>query len=343
MTYNFMYHEFSITIWKGYAVRLRDYQKLLAENIPLLEFEASAVLNNDRLRKLTNYVKAMKAVQAFEKNNLFIDLISLIKQYPDVYNNNYEPYIVNETIASKIYNTLESIVKNAKILKNTIDNILSKENENFIYFKLPQYRNIEELSEFFNNLKLILNVFRYLGCEPEFKGFDVGSEYVLFCFSALPLLMLLYQIADKSLTLRNKKLEGDKTIADIEKLRSQKNNMDIDSINKIIQCLKISNENEYNKLRESLINEMISISDLKLDRKDKNEFKNLLSIALEKSGQLIEKGMKLIPALCTTNEILQITEELNKNIQAYEKAYIGINEMRLLTENTSSSEEKNKN
>ena len=295
-------------------MRLRDYQKLLEENTPLLKIEFSNVPNNGSLKQLTSYVNAMRAAHIFEENNLFIDLIASIKNYDDVYNNNYEPFIVHSSIASDVSNIISNLSKSAKTLKNTIDNILATENENCIYFKLPEYKNIDELADFFNTLRLILKVFNYLGEEPKFNGFDTGSEYVQFCFAAMPCLILLYQIADKSLALRNKKLEGDKTVAEIEKLKSEKQNLDADSINKIIQGLKDTNEGELNKL------------------KDNGEFKNLLSVALEKSGLLLEKGMKLIPALTTSQEIMQLSSDLNKHITTYQNAYIGIREMRLLTE-----------
>ena len=178
---------------------------------------------------------------------------------------------------------------------------------------------------------MILKIFNYLGEEPKFNGFDTGSEYVQFCFTAVPFLILLYQIADKSLALRNKKLEGDKTIAEIEKLKSEKRNLDADSIDKIIQGLKETNEQELNKLKDNLTEEIISIVELN-DKKNDGEFKNLLCVALEKSGLLLEKGMKLIPALTTSQEIMQLSSELNKHIQMYQNAYIGIREIRLLTE-----------
>lgn len=312
-------------------MRLRDYQKLLAENIPLLKIGMATVANNGGLRQLTNYVNAMKAMHIFEENNLFIDLITSIKSHEDVYNNNYEPFIVSANVANEICNIVNSLLNSAKILKNTIDNILATENENCVYFKLPEYGNIDELADFFNTLKLILKVFNYIGEEPKFSGFDTGSEYVLFCFAAIPSLSLLFQIADKSLALRNKKLEGDKTVAEIEKLKSEKRNLDIDSINKIIQSLKDTNEEELNKLKDKLIEEIISIVGINNKKKD-GEFKNLLSVALEKSGFLLEKGMKLIPALTTTQEIMQLSSDLDKHIKTYQNAYIGIKEMRLLTE-----------
>ena len=312
-------------------MRLRDYQKLLEENTPLLKIEFSNVPNNGSLKQLTSYVNAMRAAHIFEENNLFIDLIASIKNYDDVYNNNYEPFIVHSSIASDVSNIISNLSKSAKTLKNTIDNILATENENCIYFKLPEYKNIDELADFFNTLRLILKVFNYLGEEPKFNGFDTGSEYVQFCFAAMPCLILLYQIADKSLALRNKKLEGDKTVAEIEKLKSEKQNLDADSINKIIQGLKDTNEGELNKLKDNLTEEIISIAELN-DKKNDGEFKNLLSVALEKSGLLLEKGMKLIPALTTSQEIMQLSSDLNKHITTNQNAYIGIREMRLLTE-----------
>ena len=42
--------------------------------------------------------------------------------------------------------------------------------------------------------------------------------------------------------------------------------------------------------------------------------------------------MKLIPALSATQEITQATINLNKHITTYQNAYIGINEIRLLSD-----------
>ena len=319
-------------------MRLRDYQKLLTENIPLLNIEITSVPNNSGLRQLTKYVEAMRVMHIFEENGLFVDLITSMNKYKDVYNNNYEPFVVNSTLANDVSNLVNSLLKSANTLKNTIDNILATENENCIYFKLPEYENIDELSEFFNSLKLILKVFNYIGEEPRFKGFDTGSEYVQFCFAATPFLILLYQIADKSLSLRNKKLEGDMTIAEIEKLKSEKKNLDINSVCKILDGLKESNNEELNTLKEQLIQEIISLSGVDNTKKDDGEFKNLLGIALEKAGILIEKGMKLIPSLTTPEEVKQIAGDLDKHIKIYQNAYIGINEMRLLAKRENNDE-----
>ena len=130
-------------------MRLRDYQKLLGENIPLLKITFSNVTNNANLKQLTNYVNAMKATHIFEENGLFIDLIASIKNYVDIYNNNYEPFIVYSSVANDINNIINNLSKNATTLKHTIDNILATENENCIYFKLPEYKNIDELADFF--------------------------------------------------------------------------------------------------------------------------------------------------------------------------------------------------
>lgn len=311
-------------------MRLRDYQKILADNIPQLKFQCEQVAYNGGLKQLSNYVGAMKAMHVFEENQLFLDLISSVKQHNDIYNNNNEPYIVSSTVADELNRTINNLCKSASNLKNTIDNILEKEDESCVYFKLPEYKNIEELTDFFNTLKMILNVFKHIGQDPEFKGFDTGSEYLLFCFSAVPYLVLLYQIIDKSIILRNKKLEGDKTVAQIEKLKSEKKNNDINSIKSVIDILNETNKAEYDKLKESLIEEIIKISEIKI--KEKNEFKNLLGVALEKAGILIDKGMKLIPSYKSSSDILQISADLDKHIQTYQNAYIGIKEMRLLEE-----------
>ena len=321
-------------------MRLRDYQKLLEENIPLLEINCETVPNNLTLKKITKYIKAMKAIHVFEDNKLFLDIIPQISQYKEIYNNNYEPFITQASICNAIINSVQTLSQSAKTLKLTIDSILVQEEENCIYFKLPEYKNIEELNDFFDSLKIILHVFKYVGNEPEFKGFDVGSEYVLFCFCAINFVILLYQIADKSLALRNKKLEGDKSIAEIEKLKSEKRSLDINNIEKLMNDLKLVNEEEYSNLKDRLIEEIVSIAEVNVEEKDKNEFKNCLSKALDKIGVLLEKGMKLIPASSSAKEIIQASNELDKYLKSYQNAFIGMNEIKLITENNKNDDKK---
>ncbi len=313
-------------------MRLRDYQKLLEDNIPLLDVNITSVQYNSSVRQLNDYINAMKAVHIFENNNLFMDSVEIIKQYEQVYNNDQEPFIVSTDIANSIKKTVDNLCQSAKTLKNTLETIITSEDNNCMYFKLPNYTNIEELSDFFDALKTILYVFKYAGSEPEFRGFDVGSEYVVFYFGAVNLLILLYQILDKSIALRNKKLEGDKTLAEIEKLKSEKRNLDINSFETVIKALHDTNTEEYNSLRNAIVEEITSTTKININKKDENEFKNHIGKALEKAGLLLEKGMKLIPALSATQEITQATINLNKHITTYQNAYIGINEIRLLSD-----------
>jgi len=327
-------------------MRLRDYQKLLEDNIPnILTITGEGVPNNSSVIKLRTYITSMNAIHAFENSNLFPDLIEKIKQFTEVYNNNYEPFI----IASNDYNTISSIVEKineaAKSFKATLDRILSEENENSVNFKLPKYSSIDELIEFFNDLKPILSVFQYQGVKAEFQGFDTGSEWIQFLLNGTYICApLLYIMADKSLILRNKKLEGDKYKAEIEKLKSEKLSIDIKNVSEIINKIDEIQLKERTELKEKLIEQIIVESGVSLSKNNnRNEFKTRIGLALDKLGGLIEKGMKIVPAISAPSEIKELSLSLDKQIDTYQAAYLGISEMKLLTNNINETIEEDSN
>lgn len=334
-------------------MRLREYQNILNENIPKLDSLNVQNVNSNRPNDkiIRNLNQFSRAIQKFQKANLFESQIESIKKEYNFVINRHEDSIILDANASNAFmikvNELKSIAKN---LKQTIDNILPEENKDSINIKLPEYTNIEKVADFFNDLKSMLFVFQYYGEEAKFETFDRGSEWALITIAGT-LGTFIYQIVDKGIDLRNKFLEGNKTIIDIEREKAEIEHIKakakgeeantlkikIEALQAVLIIMEASRDSEIKSYRESLIKELCKNIVLPEGR-NQQEFEDRLGISLEKAGELTDKGMEIHPAFIASNKVKQVAAELQKKVETHKRLMIELTKQKLLT--TDSTEEE---
>lgn len=316
-------------------MRLRDYQELIDRAIPIIE--ALSIPNNPvngypGMYHVYNIQGFLTITNEIKKSNLFQETVGKIDKIA-----NFSNTIENTTMVSQqTKNTLNTIktdlLSSAKILQQTLKEVLTEENENVINIKLPEkYSSINDYIKFFEALKDICLPFKYVGEEVVIDNFDVGSEWLGLHFTGNTISLFL-TLADKGANLFHHVLECQKTFEDLEKAKIDKSTAKLKHIEETINILKADREKDKQEYIDKLIEEAISESKFVLqENTNSNEFKNLLRLSIEKLGMLLIQGIEIVPAIKSKPVIKELSKKTTNNIHAKRKLIIGCDEQKYLT------------
>lgn len=319
-------------------MRLRDYQQLLERSIIVIKKISMTIIKNNSNYGRPNDVRVSGLVEfndiisKFEKIELFGNLVTKIKKL-EHYNRATDDIVVTEGDYNDLNNLRNKLLNQIENLKDAIDNILPIEDANTINFKLPSsISDISEVKDFINNFDLILHVYKEFSCDIKFQGVDSGSSWIVVAFAALPLakkcIMFLFEMAEKSLELRNLKLEGDRKKLELEELKANITSKEYDNI---VKARELKNEEDCAKLKETIAKKLLS--NLELEEQyitNKNEVLEKIKMSLDKMGELLDLGMEIKPALNAPEEVKQISGQFNISLEEHKKILIGINPQKLI-------------
>ena len=235
-------------------MRLRDYQNLLKEVLIKLkkinktnvqtQTRGLGIVNDAKVAGLIEYNQAIdKLIQV----HLFKELTSKIRSY-DVFHRGENEVIVQDSSWTSLKSLNEKLIIRIEDLINVVNNILPEEDSNSLNLKIPEnISTISELNYFVSNLDLIFHIYKEFNCEVDFKGVETGSSWITVLIGkaliAKPCIDFLFDIAKKSLELRNLKLDGDRKILEIEELRGR---LEEQEFQKFINVRKAENEESKN-------------------------------------------------------------------------------------------------
>ena len=331
-------------------MRLRDYQKLLEDSIiSIKQLSTTIVKNNTNLGrvndvKVTGLVSFNDAISKLEDAKLFSELLRQIRSL-EYFNRVENELVVQENEYNNLNNYRQQLLSQIKNLKNTIDNILSKEDENTINLKIPNnISTISELKDFVSNLDLVLHIYKEFSCDVSFSGVETGSAWIAIVIgigaAAKPCIEFLFKIAEKSLELRNLKLEGDRKVLEIEELKGKISAQEFKIVSK---ARKEKNDEEYDKIKIKFAKEALKVlKTLKDNITNENEVIEKTKISLEKLGELIDEGIEIRPALNAPEEVKQISEQFNISLEEHKKILIGINSQKLIEQKDKTEDNTNK-
>lgn len=320
-------------------MRLRDYQNLLKEvlfklkqinktNVPN-QTRGLGVVNDAKVSGLIEYNQAIdKLIQV----HLFEELTSKIRSY-DVFHRGENEVIVQDSSWTSFKSLNEKLIIRIEDLIGVVNNILPKEDCNSLNLKIPEnISTISELNDFVSNLDLIFHIYKEFNCEVDFKGVETGSSWITVLIGkaliAKPCIDFLFDIAKKSLELRNLKLDGDRKILEINELRGR---LEEQEFQKFINVRKAENEEKYDQLKCKFAEESISLlKTLKDDLSNKNEVIEKTKMAIEKIGELIDKGMEIKLAYNASEEMKVISTQYNEMLEKHKQFVIGLNTQKLI-------------
>lgn len=333
-------------------MRLRDYQNLLQEVlVSLRQLNKTTIQNNTRGLGIVNDAKVLglieynRAIDKLLNANVFIDVIAKIRTY-EVFHRIENEVIVAESSWNSLKDLNNKLIMRIEDLLNTINNILPIENEESINLKIPQdITNVSELKDFIANIDLIFHVYKDFNYKVNFTGVETGSAWISILIgvgvAAKPCIEFLFKIAEKSLELRNLKLEGDRKTLEIEELKGK---ISAQEYEKVIKARKEKNDEEYDKLKIKLAKETLKILKAQNEKySNENEILEKTKISLEKIGELIDKGMEIVPAFNAPEEIKVLSTDYCQKLEEHKNKMIGLNNQKLLEQKDDKKVQKQKN
>ena len=259
------------------------------------------------------------------------------------------------TVQENEYRTLNDLknklVNEMQNLKQIIDNILPKEDEYSISIKLPEYETFEEYNNLFKSFKIVFATFDQLQYITELKTFETGSKWIDIKFgkpnkedikSILLAISILFNMANFSLDLRNKYLEGEKSIAYLKQYETQVNEDERKKLLEVYEILQKEDNAKYVQYKEQIIEKLLKESGIELNDTEKNDIIPKVGASIEKLGELIDEGMEIRPALNAPEDVKQISEQFNISLEEHKKILIGINSQKLIEQKDKTEDNTNK-
>ncbi len=316
-------------------MRLRDYQELINRAIPIIEalsVSTNPVSGYPGMYQISNIQGFLTITAEIKKSNLFLDTINKIDKIANFTNTIENSTMVSQQTKNSLNTIKTDLLVSAKILQQTLKEVLTEEDENVLNIKLPEkYSSISDYIKFFETLKDICLPFKYVGEEVAVVNFDVGSEWLGLNFTGNTLSLFL-TLADKGANLFHHVLECQKTFEDLEKAKIDKSTAKLKHIEETINIVKADKAREKQEYIDKLIEEAISESEFILqENTNSNEFKNLLRLSLEKLSMLLIQGIEIVPAIKSKPIIKELSKKTTNNIHAKRKLIIGCDEQKYLT------------
>lgn len=316
-------------------MRLRDYQELINRAIPIIEalsVSTNPVSGYPGMYQISNIQGFLTITAEIKKSNLFLDTINKIDKVANFTNTIENSTMVSQQTKNSLNTIKTDLLVSAKILQQTLKEVLTEEDENVLNIKLPEkYSSISDYIKFFETLKDICLPFKYVGEEVAVVNFDVGSEWLGLNFTGNTLSLFL-TLADKGANLFHHVLECQKTFEDLEKAKIDKSTAKLKHIEETINIVKADKAREKQEYIDKLIEEAISESEFILqENTNSNEFKNLLRLSLEKLSMLLIQGIEIVPAIKSKPIIKELSKKTTNNIHAKRKLIIGCDEQKYLT------------
>lgn len=339
-------------------MRLRDYQNLLKEILfKLKQISKTNVQNQTRGLGIVNDAKVaglMEYNQAIDKliqAKLFEDLTTEIRAY-EVFHRAENEVIVRDSSWNGLKSLNEKLINRIQDLVNTLNNILTEENRESINIKLPEYKTFEEYNNFFKSLKIVFTPFDFLQINTNLNNFETGSKWINISFNkpskedlkTIALYVLLFfNMANGSLDLRNKYLEGEKSIAYIKQYETQVSEQERKKLLEAFEILYKTDNSKYEQYKEELVKKILTDSGIELSNEKQNEIKPRIGTSIEIMGKLMDEGMEIVPALNAPDEIKILSTNYNEKLEEHKNLMIGLNTQKLIEKkDIKNNDQKNK-
>lgn len=325
-------------------MRLRDYQNLLEDSINSLKQLSMTIIQNNANVGRSHDVKVFglvafnNTISKLEKTNLFDKIIKNIRSL-EYFNRAENDIVVRQNEYDNLNNYRQQLLTQIENLKNTIDNILPEENSESINLKLPEYKTFEEYNNLFKLLKIVFAPFDLLQVTTDLNNFETGSKWINISFNKPSkedlktitiFILLFFNMANSSLDLRNKYLEGEKSIAYIKQYENQVSEQERKKLLEAFEILQKTDNSKYEQYKEEIIKKILINSGIKLSEEKENEIMPRIGSSLEIMGKLMDEGMEIVPALNAPDEIKTLSTNFNEKLDEHKKLMIGLSTQKLI-------------
>lgn len=280
-------------------MRLREIQKLLAENIGKMTLAGSQVGPTNPVQyQFLNVLSTNEAVDAFEKlGTLFQTDINELK-LTSFYKNPYDAINVSQQEYSKINGAFNRLKQSVNRLNDVISKALENKelNEKMVSIKIKELGDISDLIGLLEKLRKVIQlpISEYSqGGEIQILDFDSGSFWIDIMLPTSSAVILLGSIAWAGAVIFKKYQESFAFKNYADGLRIQKEHLEI-----LKEAAKAKIELDIEAEAKMIQNEYFTPEDA--------EQLNRLKLSIKEYSKLIEKGVEIQPSLAAPENIANL-------------------------------------
>jgi hypothetical protein len=283
-------------------MRLREIKKIIEDNLPLIAFNAEKTGGSV---VVTNYLKAINAINNLADFMFVSDEINSLKGMPWVYyNKSREERVIIDDQTFRGFNiVVDSIKGKCNTVIELINEAIPEENVNSISVKLPDYKELNQLSRFFSELDKSLGqaiINDTIEGKVELQNFDSGSLWIEIVVGSGIALSFIAGLTWSAMVIRKKFLEGDILIKKIEAMGIK---------NESLKEIQTTIEKELELLIEAETVELLG----KYEFPESNpEYTERLKYSVKTLGKLLYEGAEIHHSLTAPEEAKNLFPDYNK-------------------------------
>ncbi|MDR3123569.1 MAG: hypothetical protein LBU16_07315 [Treponema sp.] len=282
-------------------MRLRDIYDIIVRETKVIEsikLVYSATANNGIARNIYTISNIDNAFSAFENlskiDSFKEDVNRLLAAYPFLRTIEDTLYL-DQVSFNSIKSEIENIEYKCNALKQVLVQIIEKQNENTISFKLYDFDNFDEYTKFCDDLntKILLPIKR-LNIDIQLGDLESGTKWLSIIVGATAGVALFMSIVRQSFDI---------LVHDYQKYKVATNV--VESLGLGEEIIKAYNKNLLERIKnethtrtETVLQDISEFEETKaLDKNALSELNNAISISMELLSQHIDKGLEVYQAL----------------------------------------------
>ena len=198
---------------------VREVLKLYKQDVVL---HISTVGNDRNNKRVSGIQKLGSAIEKIEKIGIFTSDITTIKSFSSVYETSLDSLILDNNTCNQVGSLVAALRRKLNVLFEALTDYIGEEQEDTVLFKIPEVKDIGEISEILRKLKVVLEqtlVNEYIGGKVEFTRFQTGSTWLEILVGSTSALVFLGRIVDIVFNFRNDQLNftaKEKMIEDLD-------------------------------------------------------------------------------------------------------------------------------
>lgn len=254
------------------------------------------VNNTGATSRVSDIQKAINAVKEIEKTGVLKKEIRAIKNIPAIYENPLDSITISNSEVNQINVSFANIRNQANTLFQALTDFIGEETEDTVLFKIPESKNLAEVSDLLNRIQQILEQLLVNECiqgKVEFSGFQSGSSWIKIIVGSTIALNFLGGVVDLVFNFRNDQLNfaaKEKMIQDLDFQLAAKE--------EALDAIRKEKEAAFNSY----------LSNLKRDTgipDNDHEFNERMKYSINQLKELMDMGLEVHPSLESSPDVRQ--------------------------------------
>lgn len=277
------------------AMRLREIQMILSENLPLVRFENTQIANfNPPQYSIYNVLEINKAINNLSQIGIFQSILHSLRA-TSLYNNLEDTIRVNTEENDTISRLINQLYATGSSLLEALDLVLHSQNlgNNNIGIKMNTVNNIDDIIEISEKLKKVIDLplAEYQeGGEAKILNFDSGSFWIDIILPTSASVTLIGSIAWAGAVIFKKYQEAFAFKQYADGLEIQKEHLKV-----LSEAAKAKIDLDIEAEAKLIQNEFFNNGD--------NDQLGRLKHSIKEYSELIQKGVEIHPALTAPEKV----------------------------------------